>query len=297
MSDQVSYLVGDTKFRDHLTGFTLLREEIEQYFGADSVTLADELWPVDVTLKQAMAISWRVKKWKLTGSCSISETTTDEGFGSQSAIGSAIIDADVVLFAAPDNHIATRERDIVSYAPGPPFNPLSNFGSSSITDEPISTWSTHVTGTSDPYTAIRNTGVGGTGFSISTGASLWIPDTKKFSPNISGPGKIIGSTPIGPEAFLASAAPNRNPITLLSGIGTAFMAFPGTLTVVSKVAPDFIIPMQLAWRRTGQAVTTVFSGSGTLELTLEAREFWPHQNLRGEDVYNIMTGEQEADLP
>lgn len=291
MSDKVAYPVGNTAGRDHLTGYTLLRTEILQYLGAQAVTDADELWPVDVTLLQAMAIAWRVKKWKLTGTCDIEETMTEPGPFVFHAIGDATIDADVVLKAAPDGHIATRENEIVGHAPGPPFNPLGNFGTSSIAGQPFSTWSTTRDG-DGAISGVRNTGAGQTGFGISASATLFDPGTGIFAPNFSGPDKIIGATPIGSEAFFASAFPNRNPVTLLSGTGTGNLLAPGTLNVIPHVASDFVVPMQLSWRFTGQSASAVFSGAGSLELTLEAMEFWPFENSEGLPIYDSTSGAQ-----
>lgn len=273
MSDRVAYVAGNTRGRDHLTGITLLRTEIEQYVDAESLANADQIWPVDVTLTQAMAVAWRVKKWKLTGTCSVEETQTNAGFSPIHAVGSATIEADMPLLRA-DFNAATRETDIISVDIGAPFHALSNPGAQSVFGQPFCSWSTHRDG-AGPITGSRNTS-STTGLVMATRKTLFNPDTSLFCPQFSGPGFLIGATPTGPEDFYAFATPQRTPTTHLIGTGTGNLLAPGTMNVKSKVAPDFTVPMQLSFRLTGQGVASGYTGAGSLVLTLEAMEFWSH---------------------
>lgn len=286
MSDLVRYIAGNTLGRDHLTGFTMLKSE-----SGLTDDEADRLYPVDITLAQAMAVAWRVKKWRLTGDVAIEETGTTPGPTVVHAAGSADIEADVTMQRDPDFADATREQEILSSAMGDPYNALSNFGMNSKSGESFSSWSTQRDGF-DPVTGVRNTGDGGTQFGLACRGTLFNPDTQLFAPRFDGPGAIIGATPSGTEPLLASLTPDRNPETLLSGTGSGNLKFPGNLTVILHVAPDFNVPLQLTWRFVGQSVDTDFEGEGSADLTLEAIEFWPYKNTEGLPVYDTGSGAQ-----
>lgn len=282
MSDLIRYIAGNTAGRDHLGWPTVLPSELVDY-GLDPAA-EEVIWPIGVTLDQAMAWAWRVKKWKLTGTCEVQETA-----GIFNASGSAAIDSDLEM-RNNGGLPATREQDIVSIDVTP-FHALGNFGTVATAGTDCSTW--EIVGALT-QNGVRKVGDFSAPANSETGLSTPINsfvlfDNDQFFPSFGGPGTLIGGAVT--DILFALATSHRNPVTLLSGAGGApLLKAPGVMTVIPHVASSFDVPMQLAWRFTGQDAGDAFSGTGDLVLQLEAVEFWPYANSQSLPVYDTENG-------
>lgn len=291
MSDHVSYFVGDTIHRDHGNWPTILGSAI-----ADGPA-KDETWPVDVTLDQWMALCWRIRKWVLTGGCSVSKTIhyTAEGQSPVTAIGTAtLVPADIWLLKGTGGSDArcTREADIVGVVGGEDVGPLVNGGFGAETGHaPISNWTQLRDGTV-PYSGSTPPATVSIPFDTALnmdilGTALYDPSTKLFSPPFSGLGSVINGFSVPLNVHVGCT---RDRTTALSGVAPFSCHFPIDLTVIAHIVPTFTVPMQLAWRFVGEPPSSagiITSGLGSGAFTLEATEFWPHKNRRGEQVYGV----------
>lgn len=288
MSDRIAYVAGNTAHRDVGNWPTILRSEITAVVGVDAETNKDELWPVDLTLAQWVAFCWRVRKWKLTGSCTASKTlsslpATVSGTGT-------LRETPIVIFGPTDIE-ATRERDLVSRVFSSTYRALVNGGLGSII-APIADWSTTGNLNGD-WSGSTPTEYGGP-FDVPLifgmmGFTLYDPATQLFSPLFSpGLGNVIPSAFSGNQLNV-SARFTRSPVTALSGTAPFVCLAPATLTVIPGITPSFTVPMQLAWRFVSEGGgATNGTGSGTF--TLEAIEFWSHDG-----TWDTVSGAQLLD--
>lgn len=274
MSFVVPYLVGSILGRSHIYWPTILRSEITHYTGLTPTTQeADSIWPVDVDIYQMMALAWRVKRWKLTGSGSVSDTTTSPGPVVTTGVGSFTVEA-FLSMARTILDAETREIEIIESAIGGfgPFdNLLGNYGTVFMPrDQVYSTWDALLNGITPQNGTIAANPPANIGFytPIYTDV-LFDPVTSMFSPSFAGPGPLIAASFLG-----ASAQTQKNPLTVLSGSGVGALKAPGTLTVIPGIADSFDIPLQLQWGL-GHGVGSTWIGAGSATFTLEADEYWP----------------------
>lgn len=297
MSDRVAYAAGNTIHRDHVNFPTILRSQIDSVVGVMTDIEKDRLWPVDITLAQAMAICWRVKTWRLNGFLTVSKTI-DTG---SPPILTGDSDANLREIQIGWTHgdfdlVATRERDLVSQLfYNSSYKALVSNGVKNRADNaPISDWTT-----------TANFGVGawsgatpGSGaappaltFGFLFGFWLYDPDTQKFSPpfTTSSFGSLVpfefSGTPI-----VAGAGFTRSPQTVLSGIAPLGLSVPATMTITPGIAPAFNVPMEIGWRFTGEGPGEPVTGSGSGGFTLEAVEYWSYDG-----TYDTSSGAQLLD--
>lgn len=287
MSASVSYAAGDTAGRDHIQWPTILRSEIPDRAGTDP-SLYDETWPVDINLVQAMALAWRVKEWRFSGTCNV---TLVYDFGLDHSEISGDIDVpDSSLFNLLDGVKCTRERDLVGRLfPVSPYSPLVNDGTGGEDGAlPIANWTT-TNPTNDlggNFSGSGNLDPRFWGF-----FALFDPDTGLFSPNFSGPNALI---PFGVTSnqLLVSAVFKRDPSELLAVTGPALLKAPGTMTVIPGIAPSFDVPMEIQWRLIGEDTGSIITGTGECDFTLEAVSFWPYEDSQHLPVWDSATGAQ-----
>lgn len=308
MSDRVAYAAGNTAGRDLVNWPTILRSERATVLPLVDPLLYDEIWPVDITLAQAMALAWRVKKWRLTGSCEVAIDYFDPSGPTQTIIGSGESEFDNQDIAVlSEDALATEieaatESDLVRRVFDSRYQALVNHGVARLSgDAVIANWS--LTFTVPANSASGSTpAAGGLGnnplsFGMMNGFWLFDPDTQKFAPPFVAIGRVIdapqGSG--GTAGMLVVVSFHRSPVTVLSGTGPLLLRAPGTMTVKPLIAADFTVPLQIGWRLPGEAVGSVVSGTGSADLTLEAVEYWPFADSENLPVYDSATGTQLRD--
>lgn len=287
----VPYPVGNTLQRDHIQWPTITRAQITNpavvaIYGELSEAQRDELWPVDLTLAQIMALCWRVRRWNFSGSASVNMIYEASVGGPKHIAGTATVDdTEIVTFAVAVE--ATRERDLVGqviFNNTSPYKSLVNGGVGVKPGEELtSDWST----TSD----INGDWTGSVpiGFGMVAGFYLFDADSKLFSAPFQRFGTLIPADGPGNQLIL-SVTPFRNPLTVSSAEGPASLNAPGLLTIQPGILPAFTVPLQLAWRLQFEEPGSSLSGSGSGDFTLEATEFWRYSNTLGQDIYNADTG-------
>lgn len=242
----------------------------------------------------------------LTGSCEVSKTMFFlTPFNPETVVGAATLaQADIwLLKGTGDSDVrCTREAHIVGRVSGDDVGPLVNGGFGAETGHaPISNWtqlrngivpssgSTPPATVSTPFDTALNMNILGT--------ALYDESTRRFSPPFNGLGTVINGF-AGPLNVGVHCTRDRT--VALSGIAPFVCHVPIELTVIPRVAPTFTVPMQLSWRFVGEpphSAGIVTSGSGLGAFTIEATEFWPHENSRGEPIFDTATGQPIGDLP
>lgn len=304
MSDRVRYLAGNTIGRDHPQWPNVLLSELPTLFPGITADEIDQTWPADVTLAQEMALCWRVKKWRLTGSFEVTINYFDPSGPTQTIIGSGEGEfaADTFLSVLSEDLIlgeieAVTESDLVKTQFGAaPYAPLVNNGTGHLVDNsPVLDWeidfSTPAASTSG---STPPSGAGALTIKFLGGFHLFDTGTSLFSPIFtSGLGNVIdvpqggGFTP----GLLVNVRYNRNPQTVLSGTGPLLLKAPGTLTIKPLITADIAVPLEISWRLPAEAVGSVISGTASGDFVLEAEEFWTYENSLGQPVWNSVTGE------
>lgn len=300
MSDLIRYPVGNTPVRDSINWPTILRSQIAGVFGALTTDEINAIWPVDMTLAQIMALAWRVRKWKLSGTAEATINYFDPGIDLTIVATAEAEISDTDTFILKDDAAATRERDLVFRVFSPTYRALVNDGIGAPAGaKPVSDWTLDGTetigaGAPSPFSESGSTPAAGIGQLDPRifGFVLWDPDTRKFSPPFTEFGDLIpGSpTPGGSARFILNMTFAKNPATVLSGTGPLLLKAPGTLNIVPGIAASFEVPMQLEWRLIGEAVGSSVSGTASAEFTLEAVEFFPYANSQNLPVYNTANG-------
>lgn len=232
-----------------------------------------------------MAVSWRVKLWKFTGTANATIVYTNSPSPPDTFTGEAELIENFLYALSLPGVAATLERDLVSRVFNPTYQALVNYGVSPINGSPIMTnWETHSDFLNQSGTASTD------GISMFNQFVLWDPSTNTFGLPAVGMGNLI--KPTVTALITIAAGVFRNPVTVTSGTGAFFIQGPGTLTVKSLVASDFVIPMQVSSRLNGMDPASTSTGSATCALTLEAVEFWPYADSQGLPVYDTATGAQ-----
>lgn len=301
MSDRVGYIAGNTVGRSHINWPTIIALERESVALVDPLNF-DTTWPVDITLAQAMALAWRVKKWRLSGTWEMNLSYEETLFATNlSASGEFDADFSEIPLLTDSSTEATREADIVGKVFfQSPYAALVSQGFGRLEgQEIVSNWENEGSygfgSPPDPgdtsFSRSGSTPQGTDGkLSFSFTAGFWVfdPNTGLFSPPFGVIGRVIDDP--GIPAFFGAIEFHRNPVTELSGTGPTVIKAPGTMTVKPGIAGDFVIPLQLGWRLAGEAVSSSSSGTGSAEFELEAIEFWPFANSENLPVYDSSTG-------
>lgn len=282
MSFRVGYPVGNTKDRDVLQWPTLLRGELVEFMTANNP--GDDvgvLWPVSITLTQILALAWRVRTWRLTGSFGV--TAGHDGGPShlfapqQASVVASIQACDINVFGITD------ELGLISDGSPSPlgfvglrnagigrFNPISfTFEAQDDLDPGFPTQSG--TNTNATLNIFLN---GGNGYE----AVIYDPGTKKFSPYI--------AVAMGGANILLYGV-NVKPVAATSN---------GLLTVTPGIAPAFTVPLYASgnYNPGGSPPPGAYS-FGSAEMSLTATQFWPYKTSTGLPVYNESTGAQIND--
>lgn len=289
----IPYRVGNTLTRDHQNWPTLTRVQLTKFFPDISPSQYDRFWEAEITLKQLLAMAWRVKEFKFTGSISV--TLVETGGSNNHYLGNTTLDGTIYLLDNANN-IATSELGLISgvYGGSPYprqyFKSLVNsgFGIPNAGAFITSIWATTVNG------GTNLSGVENQDLRVMGDAILYDPSTKLFTipaqgltRNGAGSGDLFSSSYL--HAFLTC---QRNPGTGLSGTAPFGPFTPITCTVRTGIAPDFILPMQLVWAPTGETPGSGISGTASGSCLLEAKKFWPHKNKSGQACYDVDTGAQ-----
>ena len=305
---RIPYGVGNILGRDHSQWPTIVRSQIPDLTFTPDLTTYDNIWPVDITLAQLMALSWRVKKWSLAGTASASLSYANGGSISASVSASIPATDCVTLKFDPILGVvaATKELDLIGtlFSYGYRTSAYTSLGNytigpvdgSGVFTPVVAPWSSSYTDGSGTYTDSGNTSLG-TGI-LGLWPTLYDPVTKLFSPSFNDVGAFdinAHAAPVSGVAFVFGLAFRRSPITVASMIGPGALEAPGTFTVISHIAPDFVVPLQLGWHLVFEGIGSTSSGSGSGAFTLEATEFWPYQNSLGQPVYDVTTGAQIND--
>lgn len=291
MSDRVFYMVGDTEGRDCQQWPTIVRSEINHAVGILTEDERDQIWPVDITIDQLMALAVRVKKWKLNGNIEVSKTVAGVGFGTASA--SAVLrETEIVVIT--EGAEATRESDLVRTVFNDPYHALVNEGTKPRPGaNPISDWTETAdfgigewSGSTPPTANV----VDSLNLILFGGFVLFDPNTGLFAPRFEGIGNLV-ALQFGGAPLFAFANFNRHPQTISSGVTPIILRAQAVMTINPVVAPSFTVPMSIGWRFVGEAVGDPASGSGSGEFSLEAVEFWPYENSRHEPIWDTTDGE------
>lgn len=308
MGELIRYFVGDTPGRDHTNWPTILASEIAGLFPGITDEEKEQTWPVDITLAQEMALVWRVKKWRLTGSFAVTINYFDPSGPTQTIIGSGEGEfaADTFLSVLCEDLIlgeieAVTESDLVKTQFGAaPYAPLVNNGTGHLVDNsPVLDWeidfSTPAASTSGSTPA---SGAGALTIRFLGGFHLFDPGTDLFSPIFtSGLGNLIdvptggGFTP----GLLVNISYDRNPETILAGTGPLLLKAPGTLTIKPLITADIAVPLEISWRLPAEAVGSVISGTASGDFVLQAEEFWSYENSLSQPVYDSASGVELTD--
>lgn len=301
MSDLVRYPVGNTVNRDLINWPTILRSEIDGLFPGMTEDEKDQQWPVDVSLAQIMALVWRVKKWRLTGSFEVTINYVQTEFPAHSIIGAgeAEFAADTFLMVLKDGGLeATREQNLVGklFFMSPYFA-LVNNGTGSL-NAPVLDWELNFTVPAGSASGSTPTAqIGPLFMSFNGGFHLFDSGPGSFAPPFD---STIGiNVPQGgggiASGLIFSVGFHRNPVTLLSRTGPGVLTAPGEMIIKPLITSDITVPMQVAWRLPGMAVGSTTTGTGSADLTLEAVEYWPFANSENLPVYDSSTGTQLRD--
>lgn len=297
MSFNVPYLVGNKFKRDHIMWPTILRSQIDTVFPGLTDDQKDAIWPVDITLAQMLALCWRVRKWELSGSATVSKTISfpnpPDADIVKTASGTATVDATEIVTLL-NGVEAIRERDLVGkvFAENEThYKNLVNDGFSSVPgNAPVSDWST----TSEEFGDW--TGFIDIALQILGGYQLFDPAAEKFSPAWDGLGQLIPSIS-GQNQLILSAAFTRNPETVLSGPTPLNLKVPISLTVIPGIESSFDVPMELIWRFQSEVPGGTVEGTGSGAFTLQATEFWPYENTLGQAIFDTASGEPTGSDP
>lgn len=295
MSDLVRYPVGNTIDRDYINWPTLLRSETGL-----STDDQDKIWPVDISLDQVTALCWRIRKWKLSGSSTVT-LNYDDGIHTPIAVTAVATIADHDIFVLKSNGSnlveATREQDLISLIFDPiRYQALVNGGiGAPDASAPVSSWI--ITGDESETGSTPSSGAGRLQPIIFQAGVLYDEATKVFSPPFSGPGNLIPNflTPGGSSIFQLSAQFKKNPQTLLSGIGPLALLAPASISIVPGIASSFNVPIELAWRLIGEDAGSSINGTGSGNYTLQAVEYWPYENSLHLPVWSSVDGSSVND--
>lgn len=291
MSDRIRYPVGNTAGRDLINWPSILRSEIATVIGALSADDIDAGWPVELSIEQIMALVWRVKKWRFSGSATVGISYFDAGIDQTTiATGTANID-DTDFFPTLFGAAITRERDLLANVFSPTYQALVNDGINPLA-QIVSDWDVSGTdeiggGGASPFSESDSS----TGGLIGILGGFTLFDDPKISPPFNGQIELF-RTSVRLSATVGfdknpSSAPFGNPITLRA---------PGNMTIdFGAIADSVDVPMQLSWRLTGEANDSLVSGAGTADFLLEAVEFFPYENSENLPVWDSATGAQLLD--
>lgn len=315
----VPYLVGVPIHRSHQYWPTIQLAEIPSLVPAPDPGLYDEIWEVEIAFAQLEALSWRVKKWILSGSIEV-DMTYVHGTDTFVRHGEALIaDTDIhaLKYDAGTNTYkkATNENDLVykSFTFGfkmSAFKVLGNEGLGGPDDDlPLSEW--EVTGTdsffSGPPSPITPRS-GTRAVNIKIGSQfpyLYNTVTKLFTPTMTGfsaapivgsIGSLIPAVAFGND-FFVSVGFDRTPVSVNATTAPALLKDPVDMTIKPFIAADFVVPMQMAWRLFGVTPGATETGAGTGSFTLQAAEFWPYSNSLGEPIFDVTTGAATGNDP
>lgn len=290
---RINYAVGNTKDRDVQYWPTILRAQIPDLTFAPDPSLYDEIWPVDVTEAQVMALSWRVKKWLLTGGITIGLTSVRTGLDTTVYSGTATLEG--YLYPIREGGPCATEADLLyrvftwpfstGVNAGKQFTTLGNDGIAAQDGALIQdTWEVTGARTPDGGGSIPISLSGTKELNMTIGAGFpYLFNAGLFSPrfdSLDGPNSIgyIGAVIPGGAGFeiAASANFNRNPRTIASAVfPSGEIVTPGTFTIRSHIAPDFVVPIEVGSSQSGGAGSTT-AGSNSGAFILEAVEFWSY---------------------
>lgn len=310
MNFNIPYLVGDMVGRDHQYWPTILRSEIPFLTAAPLPARYDSIWPVDITLEQLLALTWRVRNWDFSGSCAVSKTIQNAGdpavFTQSGSADVAETQLTVLKLRQSDSALIASDKEpdiirrfVIQGYKASSFTGLANYSIGAVTgDAPISAWeSSGDFGTFSGSTPPANTpGEDAMAPSVLSGFPiLYNPTTQMFSPPFAGIGEMIPFI-FGGSPLVASVQFLRNPATVLSGTGPLTLRKPGVMSIaLGGIAPDFDVPVELQWRFTGESPGSHVSGTGDCDFTLEATDWWPFKNSLGQLVYAADDGAQQND--
>lgn len=262
MSDRVGYVSGNTNHRDHSQWPTYLRSELVAYMAAnDPGVSVDQAWPVAISFDQMFALSWNVKKWRLSGVFEVTAGNTSSLPNREATMSGTIVDYDIQTVDDDANPL-TRERQLCLTLSNGPFVGLRNngiggsqSGTFTFTADDIAA-GFHSSGTNSNSEMVRI-------FRNEPGFYFMVydPDEQTFNPyvtvGISGANILfygVGVPPVG-------TTPN------------------GTLTVNTGIAGSFTVPLYASglYNPAGGLSSGNYS-NGSATLSLVATEFWPYRN-------------------
>lgn len=235
-----------------------------------------------------MAISWRVRRWKLNGTVTADKSITSAGPSTSTITGSGTL-RETNIYALKESSPAaacTREADLVGRALSAPFVALANGGIGTVDGAaPISDWSTMANfGTLNHSGSTPASGTPALEMLLHNGYVLYDPSTQMFSPSFSGFGESFGGS-IGNGLIPFSSGGNqlgvianftRSPQTISGGTTPIVLRKPINMTVIPHICDSFNVPMELGWRFQSEGIGDSASGSGSGGFTLEAVEFWSY---------------------
>lgn len=283
-SFRVPLTVGGKIVRHHQMWPTWLRADLVTFMAAnhpgDDV---GHLWRPNIALEQLLALSWRVRRWRLTGTFSVVAGNNSIPPGSQASMAGAIVAADIQIFRSDNTPIQNEVELIRSAAPVPriwatprnggigTFNPVSFTFSAKDDFDPFFPPQSGTNTMPEGIAIFRNGQIG-------YDAVIWDPTTKKFNPYL--------TVTLGGANILFYGV-NVCPPSKTSN---------GTLTITPGVAPAFTVPLLSSgtYNPGGSPPSGNFS-SGGATLALAAVKFWPYVNRLGDPVYNEDTGAQIND--
>lgn len=323
MSVRVPHLVGNTRLRDHSFWPTILRSELNQFFidlGETDDDLRhrniDQGWPVAVSLKTLMQLTWRVREWEISGGpFSYTGSKSSAGIpppGSPTWTLSGTFEAfsakaKRVVSGPFDLRDVTDERDLLGpYTDSfnmPEWKTLRNAGVQGVADgaETDVTRTDSDTGT-DPGPFIEPHGA--ISFILFGTYVIYDPDTGLFYPRIAIDGSFralfdFGGSTSGVEAsfYCVSADPIAPPLPA-PGFGVARDVPQGTLTItgLAEGEADIVIPLGMFGKPDGSAPPIYTTGgSGSLDLVMTPLSWWPFATKAGAPCYDENDGSQLAD--
>lgn len=287
----VPYLVGNTYLRDCQNWPTLTRAQLPTFFPDVDPTQYDNIWQGSLTAAQERILSWRVREWKVEGAIDLTYReigpSNDALIVASSVLAGTIYSLTKLSLTDSTEARSSKEIDLIKRVTAEPysralFKALVNFGFG--TEDggtfPTSTWNSTINGLVPEFATQPIQ------MNVNSGFVLFDPVTGLFTPNNVGFGSIFTSS-----YFQGDLSFNNDPQTVLAGTAVIVLKKPCDCTIKTDgLVPDFVLPMQLAWRSTGEAPGDAVTGSADCSVTLTAMRYWTNSNTLGQALYDETTG-------
>lgn len=296
MSDQIGYVVGNVKGRDHQYWPTITPAQLA-FLGYPARTIG-------CNLQQLMGLTWRVKRWRFSGNLSLvvsAHAGTSCVQTTSMGIDCTLPDTDRIAVVG-----ATRERDLIGtvddyFIPGIGsefyrFVSLRNAGIDMNMNGVVNLDYTF-TNTFEPLgcsSASDSSGTNPIGFAMKAFGNA---NNKEYIVYDSSTGLFYPYLEGFVAAEISSSANEFNGVFETAGSnGTLTVDFQGADDGSGGNIPNLTLPLKLTgtvnfgligWHQDGVVVSNC-------DFTMLALEFWPYKNGAGEQVWDTSSGAQLA---